>query len=148
MQLMFKERGVVSGAEWAKIVPEMYVWVDFMSMAQPGAGKMPWDKKAATAEAGDAGEGKGEQKSEDHRQSEENKEAVECLNDGVESLPGYVELSDLILVLVPTMGHQNRAGEVCDFPSWRGRGWCRLEYLATVLSPAKNRVLVVRGGGH
>ena len=104
---------------------------------------MPWENnKVAVAEVGAE-----EQKSEDHRYNDANKETVECLNDGVVSLPGYVELSDIILVLVPTMEHKDRPGEVCDFASWRGRGWCRLEYMASVLSPTDNRVLIVRGGG-
>jgi ankyrin repeat protein len=141
MQLVSKEKGLVSGAEWAEMVPEMYVWIDYLSMAQPSAGCMPWEDGKVSSALGGTEE---EQKTEDHRHG--SGDAVQCLNDGVESLPGYVELSDLILVLVPPTEHKDRAGEACDFASWRGRGWCRLEFMAAVLSPSKNRVLIVREG--
>jgi ankyrin repeat protein len=194
MQILSKTRGAVGGADWAEMVPDMYVWIDFCSMAQPSAGHMPYEDEkvaAAAAEADKAAERvaaaalkaatavsvnektvavdaqgaeikntydstydevqetKEEQKTANHRRHEAahgSGEAAKCLSNGVASLPGYVELSDLIIVLVPTTMHKDRVGEPCDFGSWRGRGWCRLEFMATVLSPTKNRVMIVRGG--
>ena len=80
----------------------------------------------------------------DHRQ-EANSAVVQCLNAGVASLPGYIELSDIILVLVPLVEHKERSGEICGFGTWRGRGWCRLEFMAAVLSPSPTRVMLVEG---
>jgi ankyrin repeat protein len=63
----------------------------------------------------------------------------------VESLPAYIELSWLMLVLAPLGEHQDREGEVVDWSSWRQRGWCRLEMLAAKLSRNDTQVVVVHG---
>jgi hypothetical protein len=143
MQLTGGPKGTVSGTEWKAMVPNMYVWLDFLSMAQPSAGPMPSEDDDAAIERPTNGEGADERKTEDHRHG--GGEVVSCLNNGVVSLPGYVELADFIFVLVPVVEHKDRC-ETCDFSSWRGRGWCRLELLASQLAPGNRRVVIVRGG--
>ncbi|GMH68756.1 hypothetical protein TrST_g4410 [Triparma strigata] len=148
MQLGGLLKGTVSGAEWKAMVPDMYVWLDFSSMAQPSAGPMPSEDLAEddvtkNIDRSASGEDAEEQKSDDHRHS--GGEVANCLNNGVASLPGYVELADFVFVLVPVVEHKDRC-ETCDFSSWRGRGWCRLELLACGLAPGNRRVIVVRGG--
>ena len=43
----------------------------------------------------------------------------------VQSIPSYVESSDLFVALVPELTHVTR-GTRCNYPSWLGRG-CRVE---------------------
>ena len=50
----------------------------------------------------------------------------------VQSIPAYVEASDVFVALVPELPHVTR-GTRCNYPSWLSRGWCRAE---TILSPS------------
>jgi hypothetical protein len=50
---------------------------------------------------------------------------IGSLDDAVKSLPSYIEMSWMMLVLVPTGEHFDRKLEIVDYCSWRRRGWCR-----------------------
>ena len=47
-------------------------------------------------------------------------------------------------VLVPPVEHVDRPGELCDYGSWRGRGWCRLELSGAALARNTVRIMVVK----
>ena len=158
-QLLFKDKGLVPGQVWKRMLTKAFVWMDYTSLPQPGAededsrGDEP--AKSADDEL-------------DHSAQQGKKVAVrntlcysgkhvvavpsakvsvarEALDRGIASLPGYIELSDIMVVLVPTTEHKDRPGEICDYGSWRGRGWCRLELMAAHLSPREPpRIMVVR----
>lgn len=51
----------------------------------------------------------------------------------VQSIPAYVEASDLFIALVPEVKHQDR-GCFCNYTSWLQRGWCRAELWCRLLS--------------
>ena len=42
----------------------------------------------------------------------------------VQSIPFYVEVSNIFLALVPEMKHKD-TGNFCNYSSWFCRGWCR-----------------------
>ena len=58
-------------------------------------------------------------------------------------VPAYIERSCLIVALVPPCIHSDREGEACDQGSWRGRGWCRVEYLGASLARGECSVMLV-----
>jgi hypothetical protein len=46
----------------------------------------------------------------------------------------YIERCTMMWVLVPPTKHQDLGDDaMCDFNSWRKRGWCRMEYGAAQL---------------
>ena len=51
-----------------------------------------------------------------------------------------------MIVLVPTCEHVDRTAELCDYSSWRRRGWCRLELMGSQLSRSQIRVMLCNGG--
>jgi hypothetical protein len=113
---------------WKKIMHTTYIWFDYMCMPQPSSVKVADNR-------GTAGQDHSKGPSADSK----------MLAKAVASLPAYIEQSFLMLVLVPTGEHQERKGEVVDWCSWRGRGWCRLEFIAATLSRRKDmRVMVVQ----
>ena len=56
------------------------------------------------------------------------------------------ELSALMLILAPVCGHVD-TGDVYNFPSWRCRGWCRMELAAALLAVNDLRIVVSQGAG-
>ena len=66
------------------------------------------------------------------------------LGKAVQSIPAYIERSSLIVALVPPCKHADRKDEICDESSWRGRGWCRVEYLGAALVRSDVSVMVVK----
>ena len=52
-------------------------------------------------------------------------ELVDGLRKAVESIPSYIERCTQMWVLVPACEHEDASGTICDFWSWRSRGWCR-----------------------
>ena len=136
----------ITAEEMARAVPHMYVWIDYACIPQPSAGPMP---SALTLMAMAQGDGEAEESESsgwarmaDHR-SDAGVGAL--LSAAVESIPAYVEQSALMLVLVPPCKHADRKGELVSKMSWRGRGWCRLEFQAAMLSRRTLRVMVVQG---
>ena len=60
----------------------------------------------------------------------------------VQSIPAYVEVSNLFIALVPELTH-TVTGARCNYISWLSRGWCRAELWCHVLSDKRNTSLVV-----
>ena len=67
------------------------------------------------------------------------------LGKAVQSIPAYIERSSLIVALVPLCKHADREDEICDQSSWRGRGWCRVEYMGAALVRSDVSVMIVKG---
>jgi ankyrin repeat protein len=81
----------------------------------------------------------------DHRS--EASELGQLLDLATESIPAYVERCSLMIVLVPMCTHAERSDTFCTYKSWRGRGWCRLEFLSALLA-RNNRdlpIMVLKG---
>ncbi|CAJ1422608.1 unnamed protein product [Effrenium voratum] len=51
----------------------------------------------------------------------------------VQSIPFYVETSNIFLALVPELKHHD-TGKCCNYTSWLSRGWCRAELWCHLLS--------------
>lgn len=62
----------------------------------------------------------------------------------VKSIPAYVERCALLLVLAPVCSHFD-TGAVCNYASWRERGWCRLEMMVALFARNDIRVMVCPG---
>jgi len=62
------------------------------------------------------------------------------------SIPAYMERCSLLLVLAPPCKHRE-TGSVCNYATWRGRGWCRTELLCCILAPQDIRLMVCTGVG-
>ena len=104
-------------------------------------------EKAAIAKA-KANDTAGSESTSDHRHATAGMEGWEIfnkimLNKAVQSIPAYIERSCFIVALVPPCIHSDRDGEVCDQSSWRGRGWCRVEYLGASLVRSDVPVMLV-----
>ena len=106
---------LTTGKEWAKQLPNMYLWVDYCSIPQPGA----------------AAGGVHAAQHSDHREGEG--DLVAQLKAAVNSIPSYLARSTMMWILVPPVNHESLEGAICDFNSWRKRGWCRLEFAASKL---------------
>ena len=70
---------LTTGKEWKQRLPNMYIWLDYLSIPQPGAG--------------------GGQHS-DHRQSTDNSELVAQLTAAVNSIPSYIARSAMMWIAV------------------------------------------------
>jgi hypothetical protein len=148
-QILYKERDLKSKKWWKESMKTTYIWLDYMCMPQLAYYSAPprfaFDSDeahlAACREALlDSTVGN---KTQDH--SKGHTDNAKLLKQAVESLPAYVELSSMMLVLVPTDEHRDRKGEVVDWCSWRRRGWCRLEFIAGTLSRSNMKIMVVKG---
>ena len=104
--------------EWKRRLPKMYVWLDFISVPQP------------TMVHGDGGNNG----SSDHRMADVVTDLVQSLRNAVDSIPTFVERSSMMWILCPPCRHADSDSTICDFASWRSRGWCRLEYAASKLA--------------
>ena len=117
--------------QWKEILPNAYMWVDYMSMPQPLASLPEESLPGAAPHAGQVS---------DHRQhsdasvTEEVEQLIELLNAAVDSIPAYIENCTEMFVVVPSTKHADRPGDVCDFSTWRSRGWCRMEFVSTRLA--------------
>lgn len=60
----------------------------------------------------------------------------------VQSIPAYVEASDLFVALVPELAHSD-TGLPCNYTSWLSRGWCRAELWCRLLSNKTDTSVVV-----
>ena len=83
----------------------------------------------------------------DHRQltvdDERIKKLVRELQSAVDSIPSYIERSSMTWVVVPPVAHVDLPDAVCDFASWRKRGWCRMEFAASKLACGEDMPLMV-----
>lgn len=107
----------VKAVDFAAALPNAYIWMDYISMPQKLTGGVGQEEVGMNA---------------------------------IRSIPAYIEHSTLIMVLVPPATHKDvqdsRGGStVCDYKTWRTRGWCRMEYVAAVLSKRDVPLIVVRG---
>ena len=133
-----------TSAEWQAIMRGAYLWYDFVSMPQPAAA-------ALAAAAPDAAAPKAAalvSTHSDHRvrsedEGEEVSRLIAQLKAAVDSIPSYIERCDEMFVLVPSVKHTDREGEVCDYNSWRQRGWCRLEFVSSRLCSKDVPVVVI-----
>jgi len=64
--------------------------------------------------------------------------------DAVRSIPHYVERCNYFWVCAPPAYHRD-LDAVRDFTTWRGRGWCRFEETANLLSKTLKMPLLVTG---
>ncbi|CAJ1372287.1 unnamed protein product [Effrenium voratum] len=60
----------------------------------------------------------------------------------VQSIPAYVEASDLFVALVPSLTHQDTL-QNCNYGSWLSRGWCRAELWCRLLSNRKDTSVIL-----
>merc|ERR1719482_2310711 len=114
-------------------LPHSYVWMDFISIPQTcdfdqdkdiSQDSVSYFRKASS----DTSEGA----------------VLRKLQLAVDSIPAYVERSSLLLVLVPVCMHVDRH-QMCNFSTWRQRGWCRLEFLAAFLKCGTLHVMICDG---
>ena len=118
--IMYKHRFKTTAKDWKAMLERTYFWVDWFSMPQPGAEKVEEIGK----------------KKMDVLKAEGSK--------AIRSIPAYVERSDFILILVPSLYHSDRKVPTC-YRTWRRRGWCLLElYAAAMARDSSNPPLLVR----
>ena len=142
-QLYLRHRGKKTKKWWKRTMRNMHVWLDFMCMPQPKNEETQGTtnneitertQEHTSVESLSPPGRKSSQASQDSRRrshrcsggDEHGGELVKRLSDAVDSLPAYVELSWMMLVLAPTLEHQDRMGETVDWCSWRTRGWYSL----------------------
>jgi ankyrin repeat protein len=118
--ILYKHKFTTKGKDWKVMLKRTYLWVDWFSMPQPGAEK----------------------------EDEIGKEEMATLraegSRAIRSIPAYVERSDFIMILVPSLYHSNRKVPTC-YRTWRRRGWCLLElYAAAMARDSSNPPLLVR----
>ena len=118
--IWYKHKFTTYGGDWKAMLKRTYVWVDWFSMPQPGSEK----------------------------EEEIGKERMAVLRAegsmAIRSIPAYVERSDFIMILVPSLYHSDRNVPTC-YRTWRRRGWCLLElYAATMARDSSNPPLLVR----
>ena len=121
LEAVYKFPMVTTGKEWAARLPNMYIWLDYLSIPQPGAG-------AGT-------------ESSDHRQGQG--DLVAQLTAAVNSIPSYIARSSMMWIVVPPVNHASLDGAICDFTSWRRRGWCRMEFAASKLCAGDDMPLMI-----
>ena len=127
-RILMKTNKVVKAEEWKKKLQCIWIWFDYLCIPQ-------------TSHYQDI--------SKNEKESIEKAECKKALKKAVESLPGYVELSDLMLILAPTLLHKNRKDPKTKEPystclrSWRSRGWCVTEMLCAFLARHQKDLLVV-----
>ena len=108
-QLLFKDKTKTKAKEWKGLLETGYLWVDWCCMPQPGAEPKPAEGTEPT--------------------QQEQEKMKQLQNDGgmaIRSIPAYIELSDMVIIVAPPGTHEDREEDTC-FRSWRKRGWCRLE---------------------
>ena len=137
----------------------MYVWFDYISIPQPGAltKKLSAEMVAALDANGDGQISQDElkhspvTKTQDHRLMTETDAQVmalvEQLKAAVDSIPSYLERSALMWILVPPVEHRDLDGVICDFNSWRSRGWCRMEFAAKLATGEDMKIMLIQDTG-
>ena len=116
-QIYLQERGRRPKGWWKKKMANMHIWLDFMCMPQLSSVQ---DERACEVQLPSS---PGNKRSFVQDHSHCAGDEAEQLLKAVESLPAYIEMSRLMLVLVPTDKHRDRLDEVVDWCSWRRRGW-------------------------
>lgn len=161
-------RKEISSEEWAKTLPSMYLWIDYHSIPQRP------EIVESDAEGRDSRHSRRNQRpSMSNPQSDEDdsddaqtmrhfdstvswnpngsgaKQTMAQLETNqaraIMSIPAYVERCSLFLVLSPVCSHLD-VDEVCNYTSWRGRGWCRMELMSTIFACTEIPIMIFRGG--
>ena len=151
LDAIYQYKMLAPGSEWAKKLPHMLVWFDYLSIPQPGAlvtqASSELVNELDTNQNGvvemeellnaDLTKKTSRRQSTDHRQLAEGESVDERiaalvgqLKAAVDSIPSYIERASMMWVLVPPVKHHSLHEQICDFASWRRRGWCRMEVRA------------------
>ena len=148
MELSYNYKRIDGKATWSKFYEEGYIWHDFSCIPQPLAHKAKMEGKdidgsgAGRPHAGMVGS---DHRSGDHGEMcEIMQQLVSDLKAAVDSIPSYVERAEKLWVLVPPVAHVDVEDAVCDFNSWRSRGWCRMEYCASNLTTHDLPVMIIK----
>merc|ERR1712085_245625 len=102
----------LGGGHWASIIPEMYVWLDYLSVPQP----LQSCGASHPAEITDT---------------------FAAIN----SIPCYVHNSTYFGVVCPETRHLDR-NQLVNYGTWLKRGWCNLECLSQHLFGQSEDVIV------
>lgn len=151
LNVVYQTRDVLTKENWKEKLPKMHVWFDYISIPQPGAvmNKVSDTLKNEldTNKDGDISKSEMMASTADHRQLKGDDatvmELIEQLKAAVESIPSYIERCSMLWILVPPVKHCNIGGAVCDFNSWRNRGWCRMEFAAGKLASGEDMPIMV-----
>lgn len=134
-QFQSRDREVVEGPRWAAALPLCFFWLDFAGVPQVSAEEAPQAPSGSTGRSAS-----GSPSGSDHR-FEGGVRAQLTMMRAVNSIPAYVERSAMVFVLTPVLKHHDDPGRVCNFSSWRNRGWCRMELCAALLSRSTVRIV-------
>ena len=94
---------------FARALAESYVWMDFISLPQKAAGYSPYPDLVTRMSFQQA--------------------AIPCI-------PSYVERATNFWVCAPSGTRHSGSGSVCDYSTWKSRGWCRMEECCLALAKA------------
>ena len=156
LEMGYGIKKITGPKEWKEILEDGYIWFDYLSIPQPLAAKQKKEqaneetidvtKDTALVEMNKGASHPG-MLAADHRQADgeecsETLSLIAQLGAAVDSIPAYVERCAMMWVLVPPVAHADFAG-VCDFNSWRSRGWCRMEYVASFLAREDIPLMVI-----
>ena len=109
----------IKAEAWPSIADDAFIWMDFMSIPQPSAVKDGQDPS----------------------------QTLEDMKRAIDSIPAYIERSTHFFAVCPPVVHQ-QLGTICDYGTWLGRGWCRLEQVCLLLARFNDvPAIVVKGGG-
>lgn len=139
-RILMKENKITRASEWKGMLRSAWIWLDYVCIPQ----KNHYEDLETTKDDGTATKCGVRRKSKAEELYWTNQ-----LKNAIESLPGYVELSDLVVVLAPTCEHKNRKDEKTGllqttcWRSWRGRGWCLAEMLCAFVSRREVDILVM-----
>ena len=61
----------------------------------------------------------------------------------VDSIPAYVEASQVFVALCPDVEHHS-SSQTCNLATWAKRGWCRVECTAAAYAKLHKRMVVIR----
>ena len=61
----------------------------------------------------------------------------------VDSIPAYVEASQVFMALCPDVEHHS-SFQMCNLATWARRGWCRVECAAAAYGKLRKRMVVIR----
>ena len=157
LEMGYGIKKITGTAEWKDMLEDGYIWFDYLSIPQPLAAKQKKEGQSkmeiedivndsAIVEMNKGASHPG-MLAADHRQADgeeclETLALIAQLGAAVDSIPAYVERCTMMWVLVPPVEHADFAG-VCDFNSWRSRGWCRMEYVASFLAREDIPLMVI-----
>eukprot|EP00947_MAST-08B_sp_MAST-8B-sp1_P001188 g1188.t1 len=124
-QLNYSGKTETKASEWKGLLAKAYLWVDWCCMPQPGAEP----KSAEGTEPTEAEIAKMQKLREDGGKA-------------IRSIPAYIEMSDMVIIVAPPGTHEDREEDTC-YRSWRSRGWCMMELFACLFSRQKDSPVMV-----